>query len=996
MTRSPLESDAWTRALADCADPERARRQVGLLLEAGLGDRLGAATAEQARVLAALLSGAQFLGEWLVGQPAELEGVWDVEALRFPRPIQGLRREVQAWLTPLLERQEEATAWSHLRRFHARQNLRITARDLAGFATLEETVGELSDLAEVCLESVHEIGWDRLTRRLGRPWHQTPEGEWVPTPFCVLGMGKLGGRELNYSSDVDVLFVYEEEGRVFREPPRPGQPAGGGQASHHFFKRHCEAFIEEVRRLAPEGQLYRIDLRLRPEGALGPLARSLAGYENYYAQYGQTWERMMLIKARRVAGDRTLAGEFLEMIQPFRYPRLLSPRFLQDIAAMKRRTEAEVVRAGEIDRNIKLGRGGIREIEFIAQALQILQAGKTPFLADPQTLPALRKLVRYGLLEATEADDLTAAYEFLRKLEHRLQMEHNRQTHTLPADVPGRRRLARLMGFARQRDFEAQLEAHRVRVRALYERVVPLEAADDSRLPPFEGREGEWKERLAGRGFRDPDQALRLARTFVHGPGFALVTARTEELGRELLQHLLSVCPPVDGVEERRRRAGPDGDPEARWLSDPDRVLTRLDSFVSAYGARAGLYESWVSNPSLFGLLLRLFDRSEFLAETALREVDLVDALEQSGRLRQTKTVEQTLEDLRHGRRDADQPLWLRRYHRAEFMRIGLRDILGLADFEQNLEELTALAEACLSYALEVVLRQNRYRKAPLAIIGLGKLGGAELNYGSDLDILLVADNRQRDLPALQRVAAEFIELIGRQTEAGSTFPVDVRLRPDGDKGLLVNTLSTCQDYYRRRAWLWEVQALSRARPVAGNPAVGRAFMELVQELVDFRNPDPERVAAHKPGWQQEIVNMRARIERERVKPGREPLAIKTGAGGLMDAEFIAQTACLEQGWIEPNTRRALERAGTAGRLDPATTESLVANYRRLRRVEGILRRWSYVGETELPTDDAPLHRVAVRCGFATTDDFLAAVGRYRTAIRQGYRAFFGLAEAEA
>ena len=428
------------------------------------------------------------------------------------------------------------------------------------------------------------------------------------------------------------------------------------------------------------------------------------------------------------------------------------------------------------------------------------------------------------------------------------------------------------------------------------------------------------------------------------------------------------------------------GEAAAR-LSDPDRVLVRLDSFVSAYGSRALLYETWINNPTLFELLLLLFDRSEFLAEIAIRTPDLVDELVLSGRLRRSKTAGEILADLRHGAADKNQFTWLRRYYQAELMRLGLRDIAGLADFEQNLFELSALADACLQYALEVVLRRHRIKTPPFAIVGLGKLGGAELNYGSDLDILFVADSRQKNLPRLQRLATEIMELLSQPTEAGVTFLTDPRLRPDGEKGLLVNTLAAHEEYYSQRAQLWEIQAISRARMIAGNGSVGSQFVELAARLANFQQPALP-LAAYTPQWQAEILKMRSRIEKERTPAGQEHLAIKTGAGGLIDAEFQAQMLCMAQGWHEPNTQRALER-GRDGRVFPgADATVLLDNYGNLRRIEGILRRWSFAGETLLPDEPAPLYRVAIRCGFQSTEEFMDAVGAHRAAIRKVYSQF--------
>jgi [glutamine synthetase] adenylyltransferase / [glutamine synthetase]-adenylyl-L-tyrosine phosphorylase len=359
---------------------------------------------------------------------------------------------------------------------------------------------------------------------------------------------------------------------------------------------------------------------------------------------------------------------------------------------------------------------------------------------------------------------------------------------------------------------------------------------------------------------------------------------------------------------------------------------------------------------------------------------------------------------LRYGRSDTDQFLWLRRYHETELMRLGLRDILGLADFEQNLAELSALADACLRYALEAVMRKNRIRKMPLVVIGLGKLGGCEIDYGSDLDLLFVADVKAKELPKLQRLAAEVMEMMSRRTERGIVFHTDARLRPDGEKGLLVNTLDAYEDYYRRRAQLWEIQALTRTRPVAGDLNLGERFQKLAAALTDFskgampsrlqrvksgsrRNTGASLPACYAPDWRKQIHQMRLRIEKERTPCGQDDLAIKTGKGGLMDAEFIAQTLCLENGWHEPNTLQALERGRDAGVLPDA--DKLLENYRALRRVEGILRRWSYEGEIVLPDDPAPYYRVSVRCGFATPEESRNALAEWRKAIRKVYEKIF-------
>lgn len=1001
-----MSTPNWTKSLANCADPQRARHFFALLSATEIGPQLLKLSADHVEVLTALFSGSPALSNLLIANPDWFPAL-DLEHIRHPRRKQGLHSELNGWLKPLLGNRDHPGAYARLRRFKQQQMLRIATRDLARLARVVEITQELSDVADVCLESVWQICREQFTTRFGQPYHQDAGGQWCPTAFCVLGMGKLGGQELNYSSDVDVLFVYSEEGQVFKEPPGKRKTPSTNLSNHQFFNRLAECFIAEVSRMTDEGALYRIDLRLRPEGDAGPLCRSLGSYENYYAQWGQTWERMMLIKARGVAGDQALAAEFLEMIQPFRFARSISPRVLKEVAAMKDRIETEVVRAGELDRNVKLGRGGIREIEFIAQSLQLLHAGRQPFLQLTQTLPCLAKLVEYHWLTATQAKELAAAYCFLRDVEHRLQMEENLQTHSIPADKAAQTRLAKLMGFASREQFESARQKHTRNVRHVYDQLLRSETPREASPFPdsFDGAETEWKALLARHWFRDVDKAFRVLREFVEGPGYVHVSPRTVELARQLLPRLFGICRTDDGQTDALELA-------PKTLSDPDRVVTRLDSFITAYGTRATLFDLWNSNPTFFELLLLLFDRSEFLAESLIRAPELLDDLVFGGRLTTRKTAQEILRDLRHGLADTDQHLWLRRYHAAEFMRLGLRDILGLVDFEQNLAELSALADACLQYALESVMRKHKLKQPPFVIMGLGKLGGSEINYGSDLDVVFVASSKTKKLPALQKLAVEVMDLLSRRTEQGLLFPTDARLRPDGEKGLLVNSLSAYEEYYRHRAQLWEIQSLTRVRSVAGDARLGEQFQQLAARLTNFsrmepelhlaqsRGPDaanpgrqhnvpPTVPACWSPGWKQEIHAMRLRIEKERTPIGQDQLAIKTGKGGLMDAEFVAQTMCLEHGWQEPHTLRALERAHTEGVLPDGG--KLLENYRQLRRVEGILRRWSYEGETVLPEDPAPYYRVSVRCGFATPGAFAAALAKWRAAIREVYAKVFAV-----
>jgi glutamate-ammonia-ligase adenylyltransferase len=974
-----MNAAALKKLIAASADPARVQEQLNQWPDQALKAFLTKATVKQAGALLAVLAGSDFLADSLEAHPEWLTVLHD-QGLEQPRRAQGLRQEVAQSLRRKLDQRDYSGALGALRQFKQRELLRIAARDLARLADAVEITRELSDVADVCLDTVWQICRQQLEGRLGQPHHKDGTGRWVATSACVLGMGKLGGQELNYSSDVDVLFVYDEEGSVFRDPPTARRSPRALMTSHEFFNRLGESFINEVSRSTEEGFLYRIDLRLRPEGNNGPLTRALTSYENYYAQWGQTWERMMLIKARCVAGACDVAGEFLEMVQPFRFPRVISDSALREVATLKDRIEQEVVRAGEVHRNVKLGRGGIREIEFIVQSLQLLNAGRHPFLQSSQTLPSLAKLAQYSLLPEAEATHLSEAYLFLRDVEHRLQMEANLQTHTIPEVRPARERLARLMGFKTLKAFETELHRHQSFVRSAFERLLHQdEPPEDSDLPgEFAGHEPEWRTLLERHQFRDVDKALRTLREFVEGPGYGHVSPRTLTLSRQVLPRLLAFCPDSTAPPESDRFDRP-------VLSDPDRVVTRLDSYIAAYGARATLFELWARYPLVFESLMLVFDRSEFLAELAIRTPDFVDDLVVSGRLRQNKSVADTLRDLMHGLGDADQHQWIRTYQQAELMRLGVRDILDMVGPQQTLESISALAEACLQYAVAVLCKRHRLKQPPFAILGLGKLGGRELNYGSDLDIFFVAPDTTRQPDKLHRMAAEVMDLLSARTELGIAFVTDARLRPDGEKSPLVNTLSKHEDYYRQRAQLWEIQAISRTRFVAGDATVGQQFETLAARLANFASPS-KPLAAFSKDWKDKMHAMRMRIEKERTPSGQDALAIKTGKGGLVDAEFVAQALCLAQGWHEPNTLAALERGQQAHVLPEA--DDLIVNYLRLRRVEGILRRWSYEGETVLPTEAEPYRRVSVRCGFTSPEAFRAALAEYRQAIRQAYAAW--------
>src|SRR5437667_3260004 len=456
-----------------------------------------------------------------------------------------------------------------LRRWKNKEMTRIALRELANAAALEETTAELSQLAEICVREVFAHWNAKLRETFGSP----------AADFAILALGKLGGNELNHSSDVDLIFLYSEEGEI---SPR--------LSNHQWFNRLAEDILETFSAPDPEGALFRIDLRLRPEGSAGPLVRSLESMENYYAGFGETWERIALIKARGIGGSRELAYEFLRQHQPFIYPKSTTPDLFDEIANIKRRIERDVVGPDQLERDVKLGRGGIREIEFVVQALQLIHGAHHAFLQEASMLKALRGLRQLDLLPHDEVLTLDKAYRFLRRVEHRLQIEAEQQSHTVPQEPEALRRLALSLRFSSGERFTAALHEKMNSVRSIFERVIYKQRAE----PAIIGLQF----------FSDRKRAAKALADLAQGRASFHIAPRTRQIFRKLRPVLLE------------------------WLAkaaDPDATLNQLVRFVQAYGLRSLLFELLVTNPRLLELLVKTFDASRFASELLIRRPQLLE-----------------------------------------------------------------------------------------------------------------------------------------------------------------------------------------------------------------------------------------------------------------------------------------------------------------------------------------------------------------------------------
>ncbi len=799
-----------------------------------------------------------------------------------------------------------------LRLWKGREMLRIALREVAEVAALEETTAELSQLAEICVEKVLEHWETELRNRLGGPTAQ----------FAILGLGKLGGRELNHSSDIDVIFFYSEDAQI--------TPS---LTNHQWYNRLAAKVSETFAASDPNGALFRMDLRLRPEGSAGPMARSLASLENYYAGFGETWERLALIKARGIAGSEELAYDFLREHQPFIYPKSATSELLDEIAAIKRRIERDIVGHENLDRNVKLGTGGIREIEFVVQALQLLHGSRHAFLQETSTLKALPALAELELLPREETIDLEQAYRFLRRVEHRLQIEAEQQTHTIPDEPEAVTRLSRSLGFKSKTEFDAELRKHTERVRAIFTRVIAARPQDKEQ--PISRLEF----------FFDQAAATKALQELAQGRGSFHVAPRTRQIFRKLKPALL--------------------DSLAQCVY-PDGTLTQFLRFVEVYGLRSLLFELLVANPRLLELLVKTLDASRHASDLLIRRPQLLEEVTRPGVLDRSVSVERHLSALRATGATLGNFDEVRAYRQAQWLRILVRDALGAADLATLQREHSALAEACLLFTHNLIAPDG-----DLTVIAMGKFGGRELSYAADLDVLFVGNN--------VRAAQELVVEMAKSSAFGTIAPLDARLRPDGEKGPVSCSLEAYLRYYQTRAQLWEVQALTRARPLCGSSSA--QFLELAQS------------AWHAAGQRQDLLgqidSMRERIRRDRGS-GSELLDFKTGRGGMVEAEFLVQGLQMRAGIWGPHFAAALNDLSQHGIFSTADAAALQSGYDFLRRCESILRRRENKALSSLPSDEKEQETLARFLGAKN----LAAFGeQYRTAretIHAIYARFFG------
>ena len=819
-----------------------------------------------------------------------------------------------------------------LRRYRRREMVRIAWRDLVGRADLDETLRDLSALARTCVAHAlqHLNTW--LTAEHGTPLDHNG----TPLSLIVLGMGKLGADELNYSSDIDLIFAYPQEGQT-----------GSGRrplSNAEFFVRLGRALINALNEPTAEGFVFRVDMRLRPFGDAGPLAMSFEALETYYQSHGRDWERYALVKADLITGDREAGETLLRLLQPFIYRRYLDFGAFEALREMKAMIQQQVQRKGMVD-NIKLGPGGIREVEFIGQAYQLIRGGREPELQERSIRRVLQLLAEREYLPSYATTALDKAYVFLRLAENRLQAMADKQTQLLPTNETDRLRLAYAMGYGDWAGFESALRRHVALVHEQFEQVFTSpqreQAAAQGSVFDTVWHSAAGDEAavyiMAKQGYDDPQEAQRLV-TALRASGACRALAAQ---GRERLDRLI---PMLLGA--------------IALTAAPTATLARVLKVIETIARRSAYLALLVEYPMALSQLIKLCSASPWLADYLARHPILLDELWDTRTLyapldRAALKTELALGLQRAGDDEEQQLIALRNFKQANVLRVAAADLAGAYPLMVVSDHLTEIAEVVLTEVVRLayahlagrhghptcVIGGQRHEPG-FIVIGYGKLGGIELSYGSDLDLVFVHGSEGDCQTTDGRVAVEnhvFFARLGQRiihimtavTPAGTLYDVDARLRPSGTAGLLVTSIQAFEAYQQHEAWTWEHQALTRARVVAGDTDLSRHFTALRHGILCRPRSDD--------ALRQDVREMRQRMRQELAKSPAGHFDLKQGEGGIADIEFIVQYLVLRWAHQYPDLAtwtdniRQLETLKKMGILPPDDAQLLADAYRAYR-----------------------------------------------------------------
>lgn len=999
--------DQYDAATPRLADPEMALRNLERFLSAARNPLSTAALFERDREalpnLLRLLTTSQYLADQLIRD----QECYDLVRMTEGRPVS---REalVDELVTETGGLTDPASVSAALRRAKRRETTRIAYGDLVRDQSVATVARQISLLADAVLEAALASLRRGLEERFGVPLRRDGQR----ARFCVLGLGKLGGVELNYSSDIDLVLIYEEEGHTDHTR---------STTNREYFERLSRDLAKLVGESTDQGAGYRVDLRLRPEGSRGPICQPASSMLAYYENRGRTWERQAFIKARPVAGDLDLGERFLAELEPWVYRRYLSLADIAGVKAMKRRIERRSLSEGDDASNVKTGHGGIRDIEFVLQFLQLLNGGALPEVRTGNTFEAIERLERAGCLTPQERNHLEENYEFLRKVEHRLQIVFDMQTHTLPSDRSELRKLAVRMGYhddGKQDGLDAFLADHRARTdvnRRILDHLLHDAFGDDTAAEPevdlVNDPEPDAEEiaRVLGRyPFADPQAAYTNLMSLATEPLRFLSTRRC--------RHFLGAIAPrlLTAIAE---------------TPEPDATLVNLSRVSDSLGGKAALWELFNQNPESLRLYVTLCAACPYLAEILTSNPGMIDELMDSllvDRLPDEALLRSSLAELARGAEDLD-PI-LHSFKHAQHLRVGVRDILGKDDVQDTHAALADIAKTCLTVIADreheglaeklgratigpvgalpqdasaaareeaAALADRVGEPAGLVILAMGKLGGREPNYHSDLDLVFLYEGegptvheRRSRRPTTTgghffgELGQRIISVASRLGPYGRLYEIDPRLRPTGKNGTLAVSVRAFAEYFAGGgAQLWERLALCKARTIYGPSAVAARALAAAHH------------AAYGAAWRAEDTAS-IRDMRQRLEETASPLNLKRGVGGTVDTEFLVQMLQLKHGGEDPSVRvpgtlDALAALGEGGYLKADDVDFFSGSYRLQRSVEARVRLMNSAGRHEFPTEPVDLHKLAYLLGYADPDELGQEVQDCRRETRARFDRLF-------
>ncbi|MCK9637417.1 MAG: bifunctional [glutamate--ammonia ligase]-adenylyl-L-tyrosine phosphorylase/[glutamate--ammonia-ligase] adenylyltransferase [Methylobacter tundripaludum] len=853
----------------------------------------------------------------------------------------------------------QAELMTKLRDFRRREMVRIAWRDLAGWAELSETLADLSHLADACIQYALDFLYQEACELRGTPL--LSDGS--PQQIVVLGMGKLGAYELNYSSDIDLIFAYAEDGVL---PDRKETSYG------EFFTKLCRNLIKVLDEITVDGFVFRTDIRLRPYGDSGPIIMTFDGMENYYQTQAREWERYAMIKVRQVAGDFKVGAQLMAMFRPFVYRRYLDYGAFEELRSLKAQITQELRRKDRME-NIKLGPGGIREIEFIGQAFQLIRGGNDKALQTRPILDVLQLLGDRELLAQQDADQLMQSYRFLRRVENHIQQYQDQQTHDLPTNPAAQQILAYSLDYPDWPSFKQDLDKVRVQVHEVFDQVFSLSKQDGSTGSPRTAQriwacvadDSELMDHLKEWGIQGTGAMLAAIKDFKHSAAVRRLTAKGAGVLDRLMPQLIEAM---------------------RQVANPDETLMRI---LGLFGAVAGrnVYLSLLSeNPGALSQLVKLSSASSWICDyLSLYPVlfdELLDTRSLYEPLKKADLDRQLRVLLAHVEvQDLEQLMVvLRQFKQLNVLRVAAADIMGVIPLMVVSDYLTYIAESIVSHVVERawLMLTDKHGQPPVtdntsigfAVIGFGKLGGIELGYGSDLDLVFLYDCKDgnamtdgaKPISCVQfygRLGLKVRHILDTKMLSGILYEVDMRLRPNGDSGLLVSHINAYEDYLKNQAWTWELQALVRGRFIAGDPRLKVQYEAIRSRILSLpRDTDVLK---------KEVREMREKMREALATKDKDKFDLKQSKGGIADIEFIVQFGVLDQAALNvvlttytDNVRllEGLQQQGFISKADQETLKNAYCTYRDFGHKQVLQGDKAVIAEAEVAKMSAQVEQI--------------------------------------